>query len=107
MLGDTPYQPSPRDSRFNDPTWSQNPFYRRSLQAYLAWQKQTRLWIEDSHLTDDDRARAHFLFNLLNDALAPSRWVLCSPITGNKMQPIDASPAPCSPYPCVQVPLRG
>ena len=38
MLGDTPYQPNPRDSRFNDPTWSQNPFYRRGLQAYLAWQ---------------------------------------------------------------------
>lgn len=60
MLGDTPYQPNPRDPRFNDPTWSQNPFYRRGLQAYLAWQKQTRLWIEESHLDDDDRARAHF-----------------------------------------------
>jgi polyhydroxyalkanoate synthase len=76
MLGDTPYQPNPRDSRFDDPTWSQNPFYRRSLQAYMAWQKQTRLWIEDSHLKDDDRARAHFLFNLINDALAPSNSLL-------------------------------
>jgi polyhydroxyalkanoate synthase len=43
-----PFQPHPRDSRFSDPTWSQNPFYRRSLQAYLAWQKQTRLWIDES-----------------------------------------------------------
>ncbi|MGE8387179.1 MAG: class II poly(R)-hydroxyalkanoic acid synthase, partial [Pseudomonas sp.] len=76
MLGDTPYQPSPRDARFNDPTWSQNPFYRRGLQAYLAWQKQTRLWIEESHLDADDRARAHFLFNLINDALAPSNSLL-------------------------------
>ena len=76
MLGDTPYQPSARDARFNDPTWSQNPFYRRGLQAYLAWQKQTRLWIEESHLDDDDRARAHFLFNLINDALAPSNSLL-------------------------------
>ncbi|MEN4827523.1 class II poly(R)-hydroxyalkanoic acid synthase [Pseudomonas sp. P39-UII1] len=76
MLGDTPYQPSPRDARFNDPTWSQNPFYRRGLQAYLAWQKQTRLWIDESHLDADDRARAHFLFNLINDALAPSNSLL-------------------------------
>ncbi|WP_079229993.1 class II poly(R)-hydroxyalkanoic acid synthase [Pseudomonas putida] len=76
MLGDTPYQPSARDARFTDPTWSQNPFYRRGLQAYLAWQKQTRLWIEESHLDDDDRARAHFLFNLINDALAPSNSLL-------------------------------
>nr|ABN42906.1 truncated PHA polymerase 2 [Pseudomonas sp. LDC-25] len=76
LLGDTPHQPNPRDPRFNDPTWSQNPFYRRGLQAYLAWQKQTRLWIEESHLDDDDRARAHFLFNLINDALAPSNSLL-------------------------------
>ena len=26
MLGDTPFQPNPRDPRFSDPTWSQNPF---------------------------------------------------------------------------------
>lgn len=76
MLGDTPYQPNPRDARFSDPTWSQNPFYRRGLQAYLAWQKQTRQWIDESHLNDDDRARAHFLFNLINDALAPSNSLL-------------------------------
>ncbi|MFV3404676.1 class II poly(R)-hydroxyalkanoic acid synthase [Pseudomonas sp. NY15463] len=76
MLGDTPYQPHPRDSRFTDPTWSQNPFYRRGLQAYLAWQKQTRLWIEQSALDHDDRARAQFLFNLINDAIAPSNSLL-------------------------------
>ena len=72
MLGDTPYQPHPRDKRFSDPTWSDNPLYRRGLQAYLAWQKQTRLWIEESSLSHDDRARAQFLFNLINDAIAPS-----------------------------------
>ena len=76
MLGDSPHQPHPRDNRFSDPTRSQNPFYRRGLQAYLAWQKQTRQWIEESTLDDDDRARVHFLFNLLNDALAPSNSLL-------------------------------
>ncbi|QXH51134.1 class II poly(R)-hydroxyalkanoic acid synthase [Pseudomonas fakonensis] len=76
MLGDTPYQPHPRDNRFSDPTWSQNPLYRRGLQAYLAWQKQTRLWIEESSLSHDDRARAQFLFNLINDALSPSNSLL-------------------------------
>jgi polyhydroxyalkanoate synthase len=76
MLGETPFQPHPRDTRFSDPTWSQNPLYRRSLQAYLAWQKQTRLWIEESALGDDDRARAQFLFNLISDAVAPSNTLL-------------------------------
>ncbi len=76
LLGDTPHQPGPRDERFNDPTWHQNPFYRRGLQAYLSWQKQTSQWIDGSQLSHDDRARAHFLFSLINDALAPSNSLL-------------------------------
>lgn len=76
LLGDTPHQPGPRDERFNDPTWRQNPFYRRGLQAYLSWQKQTSQWIDGSQLSHDDRARAHFLFSLINDALAPSNSLI-------------------------------
>jgi polyhydroxyalkanoate synthase subunit PhaC len=76
LLGDTPHQPNPQDSRFADPTWHLNPFYRRSLQAYLAWQKQLKAWIDESDLSPDDRTRAHFLFALLNDALAPSNTLL-------------------------------
>ena len=76
LLGDTPHQPSPRDSRFTDPAWNHNPFYSRGLQAYLAWQKQTRQWIDESQLDADDRARAHFLFTQINDALSPSNSLL-------------------------------
>ncbi|WP_297843859.1 class II poly(R)-hydroxyalkanoic acid synthase [Pseudomonas sp.] len=76
LLGDAPYTPNPHDARFADPTWQQNPFYRRSLQAYLSWQHQVKSWIDDSSLSKDDRARAHFIFSLLNDALAPSNTLL-------------------------------
>jgi polyhydroxyalkanoate synthase len=76
MLGDTPYQPHPNDTRFSDPTWTHNPFYRRGLQAYLSWQHQVRSWINDSELSDDDRSRAQFIFALLNDALAPTNSLL-------------------------------
>jgi len=76
LLGDTLHKPNPQDPRFADPTWSLNPFYRRGLQAYLAWQKEIRLWIDDSRMSADDRARAHFIFTLLNDALAPSNTLL-------------------------------
>ena len=76
MLGDTPHQPNPQDQRFADPTWQLNPFYRRTLQAYLAWQKQLKAWIDESDLSPDDRTRAHFLFALLNDALAPTNTLL-------------------------------
>ncbi|ANF83831.1 Poly(3-hydroxyalkanoate) polymerase subunit PhaC [Pseudomonas antarctica] len=76
LLGETVHEPNPNDARFIDPTWKLNPLYRRSLQAYLSWQKQTRHWIDDSALSADDRARAHFAFALLNDAVSPSNTLL-------------------------------
>ena len=76
LLGETVHEPNPHDSRFIDPTWALNPLYRRSLQAYLSWQKQTRRWIDDSTLNADDRARAHFAFSLINDAVSPSNTLL-------------------------------
>jgi polyhydroxyalkanoate synthase subunit PhaC len=76
LLGDTPYKVDPQDQRFADPTWRLNPFYRRGLQAYLAWKKQLNQWIEESDLDPDERARARFVAALLGDALAPSNTLL-------------------------------
>ena len=76
LLGDTPYQINPKDSRFADPTWKLNPFYRRSLQAYLAWQNQLSHWIEESDMSADDRTRARFVVSILGDALSPSNTLL-------------------------------
>ncbi|AZE52580.1 Polyhydroxyalkanoic acid synthase [Pseudomonas synxantha] len=76
LLGETVHEPNPKDNRFSDPTWKLNPLYRRSLQTYLSWQKQTRHWIDDSNLSDDDRTRAQFAFALLNDAVSPSNTLL-------------------------------
>ncbi|MFZ3204811.1 MAG: class II poly(R)-hydroxyalkanoic acid synthase [Pseudomonas sp.] len=76
LLGDTPYQVNPKDSRFADPTWKLNPFYRRSLQAYLAWQNQLGSWIEESDMSADDRTRARFVVSILGDALSPSNTLL-------------------------------
>ncbi|WP_375740519.1 class II poly(R)-hydroxyalkanoic acid synthase [Pseudomonas boanensis] len=76
LLGDTLHQPNPQDSRFADPSWTFNPFYRRGLQVYLAWQKQLAAWIEESDLSDDDRARARFVLAQLSDALAPTNSLL-------------------------------
>ncbi|WAG78682.1 class II poly(R)-hydroxyalkanoic acid synthase [Metapseudomonas furukawaii] len=76
LLGDTLHQPNPHDSRFADPSWQLNPFYRRGLQLYLAWQKQLAAWIEESDLSDDDRARARFVLAQLSDALSPTNSLL-------------------------------
>lgn len=76
LLGETLHPTNPKDQRFADPTWQLNPFYRRSLQAYLSWQKQVKSWIDESGMSPDDRARAHFAFSLLNDAVSPSNTLL-------------------------------
>lgn len=76
LLGETLHPTNPNDQRFADPTWQLNPFYRRSLQAYLSWQKQVTSWIDESTMSQDDRARAHFAFALLNDAVSPSNTLL-------------------------------
>lgn len=76
LLGDTPYKVNPKDARFADPTWQLNPFYRRSLQAYLAWQHQLDNWIEESDMSADDRTRARFVVNILGDALSPTNTLL-------------------------------
>ncbi|MBP8236635.1 MAG: class II poly(R)-hydroxyalkanoic acid synthase, partial [Pseudomonas sp.] len=56
LLGDKPFKVNPQDPRFADPTWRDNPFYSRGLQAYLACQKQLNSWIDESNLDADDRA---------------------------------------------------
>lgn len=76
LMGDTPHQVHPQDNRFSDPTWQLNPFYRRSLQAYLAWQKQLNSWVDESNLSADDRTRSKFVLSIISDALSPSNTLL-------------------------------
>ena len=72
MLGQSALKPEDGDHRFNDPTWSQNPLYRRYLQTYLAWRKELHDWIEHSSLSEQDASRGHFVINLMTEAMAPS-----------------------------------
>lgn len=72
LFGQSDLRPEEGDRRFVDPAWSQNPLYKRYLQAYLAWREELHHWIEDSSLSDADTNRGHFVINLLTEALAPT-----------------------------------
>ncbi len=72
LLGKSTLQPESDDRRFADPAWSQNPLYRRYLQTYLAWRKELHDWIGDSSLSEQDISRAHFVINLMTEAMAPT-----------------------------------
>src|SRR5471032_1370932 len=67
LLGDSLYQPQPNDTRFADPTWKLNPFYRRSLQAYLSGHHRVSPGTDASECPGDARTGAHFSFALLNE----------------------------------------
>ncbi|MES2817780.1 MAG: class II poly(R)-hydroxyalkanoic acid synthase [Pseudomonadota bacterium] len=72
LFGQSNLRPEEGDRRFTDPAWSQNPLYKRYLQAYLAWRKELHDWVEDSSLSDVDTSRGHFVINLLTEAMAPT-----------------------------------
>ena len=40
VKGDSELAPHPKDRRFQDPTWSKNPIYKRGLQSWLAMRRE-------------------------------------------------------------------
>lgn len=72
LLGVSDLQTDKTDRRFMDSAWKDSWFYRRFLQTYLAADKGLHNWIDATDLDKEDRDRAHFVFSLISDALAPS-----------------------------------
>ncbi|PKM04322.1 MAG: class II poly(R)-hydroxyalkanoic acid synthase [Gammaproteobacteria bacterium HGW-Gammaproteobacteria-6] len=76
MLGRSDIAPTPDDKRFGDPTWTQNPLYRRYMQGYLAWRKELNNWITTADLPPQDITRAQFVIALMTEAMAPTNTAL-------------------------------
>jgi polyhydroxyalkanoate synthase subunit PhaC len=72
--------PAKGDRRFTDPTWTQNPAYRRLMQAYLAACGAVEEVVEGVNLPDwRDRERARFVAGVLTSTLAPTNTLLGNP----------------------------
>ena len=69
----------PRDRRFADPAWKENPVLRRSVQAYLAAASTTEALVAGAELGWRDDTRLKFLLANLIAAAAPSNNPLLSP----------------------------
>ena len=72
--------PAPRDRRFADPAWTQNPFLKRIVQLYLAGATAAEALLADADLGWRDGERAGFIVRNLVDAAAPSNNPLLSPV---------------------------
>jgi polyhydroxyalkanoate synthase len=72
--------PEPRDQRFKDPEWSENPVFDFMKQAYLITTRWAETLVEEAEdLDDHTRHKARFYVRQLSGALAPSNFVATNP----------------------------
>lgn len=72
--------PDPRDRRFRDPEWSENPYFDFLKQAYLL----TTRWAQDlvanaRELDEHTRQKAEFYIRQIANALSPSNFLFTNP----------------------------
>jgi polyhydroxyalkanoate synthase len=69
------------DKRFADPTWNQNPLYRRWAQSYLLWAEAVERLAARPNMSEDWRRaeRARLAAAMLTEAAAPTNVLLGNP----------------------------
>ena len=85
LLGKSDRKADPKDRRFRDPAWENNPFYRRGMQAYLATQEHLNDWVADLQMTELEHARAKFIMGMITDAAAPTNTLLGNPAAAKRV----------------------
>src|ERR671913_902751 len=72
--------PEPKDSRFKDPEWSENPIFDFLKQAYLISSRWAEDLVENAEGLDErTRHKAQFYLKQLSSALSPSNFLLTNP----------------------------
>jgi polyhydroxyalkanoate synthase len=79
VTGGSPIQPAPGDKRFTDPTFVDNPVYRRVMQAYLALCDEVDTAVGDADLRWKDKELVRFLATMVTSTLAPTNVPIGNP----------------------------
>ncbi|MFK7915561.1 MAG: PHA/PHB synthase family protein [Pseudomonadales bacterium] len=79
LLGNSTLTPDPKDGRFHDDAWADNPIYRRLGQGYLAWSRSLDTWLANSGMTGMDQSRARFVLDATKEVLAPMNMLPGNP----------------------------
>ncbi len=74
-----PVTTEPKDNRFADPAWKDNPAYFLLLQMYLLGDRFTRSIIDAADLEPDEDRKARFAAQFLMDAMAPTNTLPGNP----------------------------
>ncbi|KFG68514.1 class I poly(R)-hydroxyalkanoic acid synthase [Microvirga sp. BSC39] len=73
-------EPEPKDNRFKDPEWSENPIFDFLKQAYLISSRWAEDLVENADGLDErTRHKAQFYLKQLSSALSPSNFLLTNP----------------------------
>ncbi|MCU0732242.1 MAG: class I poly(R)-hydroxyalkanoic acid synthase [Hyphomonas sp.] len=72
-------RPDPRDARFKDPQWSQNPFFDFMKQFYLVTAELADTFVSKAELDEHLKHKAAFFTRQIANALSPSNFVLTNP----------------------------
>jgi polyhydroxyalkanoate synthase subunit PhaC len=78
-LGSSKVAPGARDARFADPAWTENPLYRRLMQAYLVWSDSVDRMAAAEDGDWRDEARARYATAFITSTLAPTNVLLGNP----------------------------
>src|SRR5271165_4564591 len=79
LAGESARTAQPGDKRFNDPAWKSSSLHQKLLQSYLAWGEAIRAFVDKADLSDQDRARAKLIADILVDAVAPTNGLVSNP----------------------------
>jgi polyhydroxyalkanoate synthase len=82
MQGEEPrpvVQPDPKDNRFRDPEWSENPVFDFLKQAYLITTQWAENLVEKAEIDDRTRHKAEFYLRQVSSALSPSNFIATNP----------------------------
>jgi len=80
VVGASAVAPSTRDNRFKDPAWTENPFLRRLVQAYLASASTVEGLVQDVPMGWRQSEQVKFAASNLVEALSPSNNPFLSPV---------------------------
>lgn len=79
-VGASEVAPSPRDRRFADPAWMENPLLRRLVQSYLATSAAAEGLVQDVPMSWRQAEQMKFVTSNLIEALSPSNNPFVSPV---------------------------
>lgn len=69
----------PRDWRFSDSTWKDNPVYKRWALAYLAWEKEMMDLVDNDQVDWRTRERSRLVMGIVTSALSPTNTLHGNP----------------------------